>query len=86
MLFLARLVTDGGPDAHLPPTRENTPPGADQDPQARLLEDADIVVVCVPHGPPTAVALAFLTGHRKNVATVAICPFMPRIKTFGDLE
>ena len=80
------LITDGGPDGHLVPTGQQTTPGTDEDAEAGFLEDVDVVVVGVPHGPPAGVALGLLAPSRENVSAVTVGPLGPGVKTSRDLE
>ena len=80
------LITDGGSDGHLVPARQQTPPGTDEDAETGFLEDVDVVVVGVPHGPPAGVALGLLAPSRENVSAVTVGPLGPGVKTSRDLE
>ena len=84
-LLLPCLVTDGRPDGDLGPAGQETPPRADQDSQARLLEDVDVMVVGISHGPPARVALGFLAVGREDVATVTVSPLRPGVHTVHQL-
>lgn len=57
LLFLPGFVTDGGSQVDLAALLGGAIPAAHHHSQARLLEDAGIVVVGVPHGPAAQVAL-----------------------------
>lgn len=76
LLFLPRFVTDGWTERHSRPRVQGTSLGADQDTQTRLLEDVDIVVVGVPHGPTAGVTSCLLTVRCIDVPRVAICPLV----------
>lgn len=57
LLLLPGFVTDGGSQVDLAALLGGAVPAAHHHAQARLLEDAGIVVVGVPHGPAAQVAL-----------------------------
>ena len=80
------LITDGGPDGHLVPTGQQTTPGTDEDAETGFLQDVDVVVVGVPHGPPARVAFGLLAPSRENVPAVTVGPLGPGVKTSRDLE
>ena len=85
-LFPPGLITYRWPDGHLVPTGQQTTPGTDEDAEAGFLEDVDVVVVGVPHGPPAGVALGLLAPSRENVSAVTVGPLGPGVKTSRDLE
>ncbi len=62
------------------------PLGADQHSQAGLLEDVDVVVVGVPHGPPGGVLLGLLAGQRVDEAAVAVGPLFEGVQAAGGLR
>ena len=80
------LITDGGSDGHLVPAGQQTPPGTDENAETGFLEDVDVVVVGVPHGPPTGVTLGLFTICREDVSTVTIGPLWPGVKPSRDLK
>ena len=51
----------------------------DQNSEARLLEDVDVVVVGVPHGPAGRVLLRLLAAGRIHEAAMSIGPFLPHV-------
>ena len=60
LLLLARFVADGGSQGDAASRVQGASRGADQDSETGLLEDVDIVVVGVPHGPPACVPTCLL--------------------------
>lgn len=58
---------------------KDTPPVADEDSEAGLLEDMNVVIVGVPHGPSGGVALGLLRVWRVDEATVTVSPFLPAV-------
>ena len=72
LLLLPGLVTDGWPDGNLFAVPLDAPLIADKDAEAALLEDADVVVVGVPHGPPRGVFLGLLAFRRIDEPVVII--------------
>lgn len=76
LLFLARFVTDGRTQGHAGPAVQSTSLGTDQDSQTRLLEDVDVVVVGVPHGPTAGVTSRLLAVWGIDVPRVAIRPLV----------
>lgn len=67
------------------PAGQETPPGADQDPEAGLLQDVDVVVVGVPHGPAAGVTLGLLTVGGEHESAVTVSPLGPRSKSARNL-
>jgi hypothetical protein len=52
----------------------STSDGADEDAEAALLQDVDVVVVGVAHGPTAVVSSGFLALLRVHVLAVAVGP------------
>ena len=89
MLLLPRLVADGGPDGDRPadavavPVVLDAPLGADEDAEARLLEDVHVVVVGVAHRPPGRVLLRLLRRRRVDEAAVAVGPLLEGVEALA---
>ena len=80
LLFLARLVADGGSQVHLFAGRlEHAPVGAEQHAQAALLQDLHVVVVGVAHGPAGAVPPGLLAVGPVHEPHVAVHPVVERV-------
>ena len=86
LLLLPRLVANCRSYCHPPPVPLDASLGADEDPQAGLLQDADVVVVGVPHGPAGGVLLGLLGRRGVDEATVALGPLLEGVITLTGLE
>ena len=62
------------------------PDRADEDTEAGLLEDVDVVVVGVAHGPAAAVPLRLVEAAGEDVAAVAVRPLRPAVHAIRGLE
>lgn len=74
MLFLPGLITDGGSQMHPLPVGQDASEGANQHPQAALLQYVHVVVIGVPHGPPGGVPLGLLGVGPVDEPAVAVGP------------
>ncbi len=63
----------------------SVPEAADKDAEAGLLEDVDVVVVGVAHGPAAGVAPRLVHIGGEDVAAVAVRPFGPPLQATRDL-
>ena len=82
--FEARRVP--GEAAHLVAAGQDAAARADEDAEAGLLEDVDVVVVGVPHRPAAGVPPRLLAARGEDVAAVAVRPLGPRREAPGDLN
>ena len=76
-LLLARLVADGGSELDAGAGLGDACAAADEDAQARLLEDVHVVVVGVAHRPAARVTPRVLALPRVHEATVPVRPVLP---------
>ncbi len=75
-MLLACFVTYRGSEVNSVAVVEGTSQCADQDAQAGLLQDVDVVVVGVPHCPTTGVTSSLLRFLLVHVLTVSIGPLV----------
>ena len=73
-------------EAHLVAAGQDAAARADEDAEAGLLEDVDVVVVGVPHRPAAGVPPRLLAARGEDVAAVAVRPLGPRREASGDLN
>ena len=73
-------------EAHLVAAGQDAAARADEDAEAGLLEDVDVVVVCVPHGPAAGVTLGLLAVGGEHEPAVAISPLRPRRQSASNLN
>ena len=66
--------------------RLSLPKRTDEDTQAGLLEDVDIVVVGVAHGPAAGMSSCLVHVRREDVPAVTVRPFRPAVQALGDLN
>ena len=83
LLFLSRFITDCGSDRDRPAISLNAPLCADENAEARFLEDVHIVVVCISHGPPRGVLFRLLTPRHIDETAVTVRPLFKRVVTFA---
>ena len=74
LLLLPGLVADGRADGDGLPGGLRAPLGADEDAEAGLLQDVDVVVVGVAHGPAGGVLAGLLAARGVHEAAVAVGP------------
>ena len=87
MLLLPRLVADGGPDGDLRAALlVDAALAADEDAEAALLEDGDVVVVGVAHGPARGVLLRLLRRGRVDEAAVPVRPLLEGVEALALQE
>ena len=87
MLLLPRLVADGGPDGDLRAALlVDAALAADEDAEAALLEDGDVVVVGVAHGPARGVLLRLLRRGRVDEAAVPVGPLLEGVEALALQE
>lgn len=79
LLLLASLVADSRPEVDLVSVVQDASGRADQDAEARLLEDVHIVVVGVPHRPAAGMSSGFLAVRSVNEAAVSVGPLLKSI-------
>ncbi len=66
--------------------RLSLPKRTDEDTQAGLLEDVDIVIVGVAHGPAAGMSSRLVHVRGEDVAAVTVRPFRPAVQTLRDLN
>ena len=71
---------------HLITTWKQTASWTNKNSETWLLENIDVVVVGVPHGPPTGVPLGFLTIRSKDKSAVTVSPLGPSREPRRDLK
>ena len=87
LLLLPRLVADGGPDGDLRAALlVDAALAADEDAEAALLEDGDVVVVGVAHGPARGVLLRLLRRGRVDEAAVPVGPLLEGVEALALQE
>ena len=75
-LLAPGLVANGGSQMHALPVLLHAPRRADEHAQARLLEDVDVVVVGVAHGPVAHVLARLLALLAVDVLAVTVGPLL----------
>ena len=60
LLLLPGFIADGRPQVNLLASVQNTPVGAEENAQTRFLQDLDVVIVGISHGPTGAVTTRLL--------------------------
>ena len=75
-LFAPGLVADSGAEVHALPVLLHAPRRADEHAQTRLLEDVDVVVVGVAHGPVAHVLARLLALLAVDVLAVTVGPLL----------
>ena len=86
LLLLPGLVADGWADGDRLPGGLRAPLGADEDAKAGLLQDVDVVVVGVAHGPAGGVLLGLLARGRVDEAHVAVGPVLEGVQLLRGLQ
>lgn len=98
LLLLPGLITDCRSDCDgrlpavvvvvvvVPALDLEAPLGADENAEAGLLEDGDVVVVGVAHRPSRSVLLGLLRGRGVDEAAVALGPLLVEVETLGMLR
>lgn len=79
LLFLPGLVANGRSQVDLIPRVQDAPVRAEEDPQTGFLEDLDVVVVGVAHGPAGAVPPGLLAVRPVHEPDVAVHPVVELI-------
>ena len=80
MLLFSGFVAYGWPDGDLFAVSLKAPFRTDQNPEARLFQDVDVVVVGVSHGPARGVLLCLLAVRRVNVPAVTVGQLLPTVE------
>ena len=82
MLLFSGFVADSRSEVDGVAVRKDAllAPGADQHPKTGLLEDVDVVIVCVAHRPTGGVPFGLLAVRRVDKLAVVIGPFAKVIK------
>jgi len=80
LLLFPGFVANGGPEVHPSSARKRAPRRAHEHAEAALLEDVDVMVVSVSHGPARGVAAGFLAPRRQDEAAMAVSPFHPFVE------
>jgi len=82
LLFLSRFVANGRSEVNGVSIGQDAlfAPGAHQHPQARFLEDVDVVVVGVSHRPARSMSFGLFAVRRVHKLAVVVGPFAKVVK------